>query len=135
MRVVLDTNVLLAGIATHGLCEVVLDACLGADPPVVVLSEHTLGEVAKHLGTKFKMPPEEVREAVNMLRSQTELVEPVAVSADACRDADDLLVQGTLIAAGADCLVTGDKDLLALGQFGGKPILSPRQFYEQMLGE
>ena len=33
---------------------------------------------------------------------------------------------------GADCLVTGDRDLLSLGEFGGCPILSPRQLLDRL---
>lgn len=40
--------------------------------------------------------------------------------------ADDLPVLGTLLAAGADALVTGDKDLLVLVSF--YPILTPAEF-------
>ena len=34
--------------------------------------------------------------------------------------------------AGADVLVTGDKDLLALGEFRGCRILSPREFWQRL---
>ena len=54
------------------------------------------------------------------------------VPADACRDPDDLPIRGTLLAARVDCLVTGDEDLLALREFRGIPILSPRAFYERL---
>jgi predicted nucleic acid-binding protein len=40
------------------------------------------------------------------------------------------MVLGTVLAAQADCLVTGDKDLLTLGQYQAIRILSPRQFYD-----
>jgi len=46
VRVVLDTNVLLAAIATHGLCQALVT--LVYRDHVVVLSEHILAEVAKH---------------------------------------------------------------------------------------
>ena len=42
----------------------------------------------------------------------------------------DLPVLGTVLAAKADCLVTGDNDLLALGEFSGHAILSPRAFWQ-----
>ena len=41
-------------------------------------------------------------------------------------DADDLPVPGTLLAAGADALVTGDKDLQVLASH--YPILTPAEF-------
>jgi hypothetical protein len=54
-----------------------------------------------------------------LLRTECELVQPAQVDRDACRDPSDLPVLGTLLAANADCLVTGDTDLLALGEFRG----------------
>jgi predicted nucleic acid-binding protein len=45
-----------------------------------------------------------------------------------CRDSDDIKVLGLAIAANADYIVTGDKDLLVLESFQGIPILNPRSF-------
>lgn len=56
------------------------------------------------------------------------LVSPVILGQQICRDADDDLILGTALAANADCLVTGDKDLLVLQQFQGIDILRPRDF-------
>ena len=36
------------------------------------------------------------------------------------------------LAGNADCLVTGDNDLLALTEINGRPIDSPRQFWERL---
>ncbi|HUT60902.1 MAG TPA: putative toxin-antitoxin system toxin component, PIN family [Phycisphaerae bacterium] len=129
MRIVLDTNVLLSGVFTRGLCEALLDACLGCEECTVVLSEPILHEFARHAAKEFGAPAGEVRGAVEFLRSHVSLVEPAKVSPDACRDANDLAVLGTAVAAAADCLVTGDSDLLDLREFRGVPIISPRTFH------
>jgi predicted nucleic acid-binding protein len=50
------------------------------------------------------------------------------------RDADDDIVLGTAMAAGADLLVTGDNDLLVLGTYAGIKIVTPRQFVERLDG-
>lgn len=130
MRVVLDTNVLLAGLATHGLCEQLVMLAFRDD--AVVLSEHILGEVARHYVGKFKASAEQASHVVAVLRSQAEMIEPAAVPAEACDDADDLPVLGTAVAANADCLVTGDQGLLELNSYKGIPILSPRAFYDRI---
>ena len=131
MRVVLDANVLLAGVFTRGVCERVLDTCWENAPAIVVVgSEHILGEFADNAETKFGVPPEQIVEAVESLRHRMELVEPSEVATDACRDADDLPVLGTATAGKADYLVTGDRDLLVLKSFQGIPIVSPREFYQ-----
>jgi putative PIN family toxin of toxin-antitoxin system len=130
VKVVLDTNVILAAFATRGLCESVMAVCL--DRHDVYLSEHILSEVAEHLADKFKMPTARVRGIVAFLRLHATIVKPSELPANTCRDEDDLPILGTAVAAAADCLVTGDNDLLALGKLRGISILSPRQFYDQL---
>lgn len=132
MRIVLDTNVLLSGVATRGICEAALDACLASSEHTIVLSEHILSEFARHYAGKFGMPADMTRLVVAFLRGQAERVEPAKVTEGSCRDADDLPVLGTVVAANADCLVTGDADLLSLREFSGHLILSPRQLYERL---
>jgi len=68
-----------------------------------------------------------------LMRRESQWVQPVPVPEDACRDPDDLPVLGTLAAAQADCLITGDADLLSLGEYAGRPILSPREAYERLV--
>lgn len=128
MTVVLDTNVLLAGMATHGLCASLLALCLR--DRMVVLSEHILGEFAEHYQSKFKASPEQTTLATEMLRSNAMMVVPAELPPDAFSDADDLPVLGTAVAAKAACLMTGDAALLELGSFGLVAILSPRASYD-----
>ena len=52
----------------------------------------------------------------------------------ACRDPNDDHVIATALAVKADCIVTGDKDLLALGQFGTVRILTARAFLTELTG-
>lgn len=131
MKAVLDANVLLAGVFTHGVCERILDICWENAPAIVVVcSEHILSEFADNAETKFGVPAEEIADAVDKLRHRVELVEPSEVPMDACRDRDDLPVLGTAKAGNVDYLVTGDRDLLTLKSFHGIPIASPRDFYD-----
>jgi putative PIN family toxin of toxin-antitoxin system len=132
VRVVLDTNVLLAAIATHGLCQALVT--LVFRDHVVILSEHILGEVAKHYRGKFKATKRQADAAVAVLRANGEIVEPVTVPLGTVRDKDDLPVLGTAVAGSAAVLVTGDQELLVLGLFRGVAILSPRDFYERLRG-
>jgi uncharacterized protein len=133
VRVVLDANVLLAGVFTRGVCERLLDVCWENAPAmVVVCSEHILGELGENAETKFGVPAVEVAETIEKLRHRMEVVEPSQVATDACRDADDLPVLGTAAAGNADYLVTGDRDLLTLQSFHGIPIVSPREFYDRV---
>ena len=132
MRVVLDTNVLLAAFATRGLCEALYAACLAHHE--IVVSAHILAELRRHLTGKLRLPPRAADAIVAFVREHAEVVAPAQVAATACRDRDDLPVLGTAVAARADLLVTGDRDLLELKRHAGIPILTPRACHERLRG-
>ncbi len=95
-------------------------------------SEYILKELRRHLRAKFKVPASGADQVIAFLREHVALVKPAKVPAGACRDRSDLPVLGTAVAAEADCLVTGDRDLLDLKEFRGVPILSPRAFHDRL---
>lgn len=130
MKVVVDSNVLVAAFGFGVICRALVDVCI--DTHVLVLSEYILAEVHHHLQRKLHHSSSMAEQRVSLLREVAEIVTPATVVPDACRDVADLPVLGTLVAAKADCLVTGDNDLLILGEFDRHPILSPRQFWERL---
>src|SRR4051812_35580986 len=120
MKVVFDTNVLIAAFATRGICDSLLEVCLRSHQ--IFVSDYILHELERNLALKFKMPADRVAQNVRLIKQHTTLVEPNDVDASECRDATDLPILGTAAAAEADCLVTGDKDLLQLRTFQNVPI-------------
>lgn len=58
-----------------------------------------------------------------------------APGAARCRDRDDQVFVDLLIATGADALVTGDGNLLAIATQSDLPILTPAQLRETLSGE
>ncbi len=126
MRVILDANVVVAAFASRGLCESILELCL--DSHEIILSEHLLGEISRNLIKKIKLPKEVVDEIIELLRENATILSPDPLPPDTCRDPDDVNVLGLATSAGADCIVTGDKDLLVLKKFRAVPIHTPRDF-------
>ena len=53
---------------------------------------------------------------------------PIAGAKLGCRDPDDDKVLETALMGAADCLVTGDRDLLEMSPFQNIPILPPTGF-------
>jgi uncharacterized protein len=132
VKIVLDTNVLLCGVATRGVCQTILDACINSSDHELILSQPILDEFAEHYQDKFGMSAEQTRTVVKFLRENATLVEAANVPQSACRDPDDLVVLGAAAAAKADCIVTGDQDLLVLQRFQQIAIVTPRALFDQL---
>ncbi len=126
MKVLLDTNVLIAAFITKGVCSELLEHCLRRHE--VILSEFILDEFSKNLVKKFKYSGEEADSAIRLLKLRVSLFKPAPLSQPACRDEDDDMVIATAITGGAVCIVTGDKDLLVLKEYQGIAILKPADF-------
>jgi len=126
MRLVLDTNVLIAALITRGVCADLLEHCVLRH--TIICSEVILGELRKHLAGKFKYSEKEAGEAVDLLRSPMRMVVPQELKEPVCRDPDDDWILATAIAGDVECIVTGDKDLLTIGRYQGVEIVSPSHF-------
>jgi putative PIN family toxin of toxin-antitoxin system len=127
MRIVLDTNVLIAAFIAHGACSDLLEHVIANHR--AVLSQEILDEFAAKLEGKFRYDRGEASAAAKLLRSRAELVEPQALPQAVCRDADDDVILATAIAGNCDCIVSGDKDLLILEAHEGVRIVSPSGFW------
>lgn len=129
MRVILDSNVLIAAVASRGLCESLQELCLeGHD---LIVSEGLLDEVHRNLVKRIRLPEAVALEFCRLLRSNAILAKPADVPPDACRDPKDIHLLGLSQSAKADVLVTGDKDLLESGWDGTTRIVTPRQFWDK----
>ena len=126
MKLVLDTNVLIAALIARGVCSELLEHCVLTH--TIVASEFILGELRGHLVGKFKYTDQDADEAIALLESQMQIVTPISLDQPVCRDPDDDQILATAIAGQAECIVTGDKDLLVLQRFKAIEILSPSDF-------
>ena len=132
LRVVLDTNVLVSGLAYPDGVPGRIVAAWRRGSLDVVLSLYILDEVRRvlpRLNHRLKWQKADFADLVDLLAIQADLVEPKALAAGAARDAAHIPVLGTLIAARADYLVTGDRDLLALAD--RHPIVTPAEFWKK----
>lgn len=133
MRVVIGTNVYLAGFATRGLSSGVVEICIQNHD--LFICEALLSEVAKNLVKKFKLQEAKADELVTFLQETATSTSPRELPPDNCRDPNDVFLLGLADEAEADCIITGDKDLLDMKQWNQTRILNPRGFYELVRGE
>jgi putative PIN family toxin of toxin-antitoxin system len=128
VRLLLDTNVLIAAFISRGACHELLAHCIYNHEPVT--SKTLLREFQEKLVEKFRFTLSEARDAAALLASRLEIVEPKALSKPVSRDPDDDLVLAAAVAGDCRCLITGDKDLLVLKRFLEIRILSPAEFWK-----
>ena len=129
MKVVCDTNVLIAALVADGLCrDIVKRRLLLFD---LFTSVDLLKELESTLRIKFRTNPDDLP-LLAAYRERASVVKPAKLARAVCRDPDDDVVLATAKAAQDDCILTGDRDLLVLERFEGIAILSPRAFVESM---
>jgi len=138
VRVVLDTNVLVSGlVAGQGVPRQILDAwvegCFTLVTSLYLVEElvHVLSypRIAKRL----RISSEEVEALLAALLSQAEVVPGHLCLPGVTRDPKDDSVVACAKEGQADCIVSGDQDLLVLGEYEGIQVVTPRQFMQSIL--
>ena len=131
-RVVLDTNVLIsAALRLEGPPRAVVDV-VRAENGVLLFSDETFDELRSRLQLP-KFDDYVDREGRAVYLAQLEAVAEWVSIAGAklgCRDPDDDKLLETALMGEADCLITGDRDLLEMSSFHDIPILTPGGFLD-----
>lgn len=127
MKLVLDTNVLIAAFITRGVCHELVEHCVINHE--IILSEFILDELREKLFRKFAFSSREAANVVRLLRTRAVLVRPQILEKPLCRDPDDNFILGTATAGNCKCIVTGDKDLLDLKSVQGVRMINPSDFW------
>ena len=124
IKVVLDTNVIIAAFVARGLSNSVFELCL--DKFEVITSEFIIKEISKKLIDKIKIPQKRVNEIIDFLKEFCSIVSYEKI----CRDQKDDEILALAKNSNSKYIVTGDKDMLVLENFGGIRIINPRQLWE-----
>ena len=128
MKIVLDTNVLISALITRGVCRDLLEHCVQRHQ--IIISDFILDEIRENLQNKFHFDPQEVGEAIVLLSAEMQTITPALIEQPVCRDRQDDMILATAIAGKVDCIITGDKDLLVLKEYGPVRILHPAEFVD-----
>jgi putative PIN family toxin of toxin-antitoxin system len=131
LRVVFDTNALVAGVVAEGLCREIVETRLPDHAPI--LSAPLWEELVDKLEEKFDLHREDLP-VLHLYRGLATWVDAPPLEPPVCRDPDDDAVLSTAVRGVAELIVTGDDDLLSLSSFRGVPIVTPRQFLERIAG-
>ena len=128
MKIVLDSNVIVAAFSSRGLCASLFELCL--DRYTIIISDFILAEVSRILQDQFRMPSKNVKAVVDYLEEFCVLTSYQKLPKRICRDPFDDEILALAISSEVDYIITGDKDLLDLKDYRSTKIVSPRQFWK-----
>lgn len=128
MKIVLDSNVIVAAFAGRGLCNSLLEVCL--DRHTIIISEYILSEIYKALIKKIKMPDKNAQMIIDFLKVSCSVNTYEPLNRNISRDRKDDDILALALNSETSYIITGDKDLLSLGKFRKIKIISPREFWE-----
>lgn len=120
MRVVIDTNVLISALFWGGAPRRVVDLAASGRLQAVT-SPELLAELEDVLAEDFEVPQKRLDLILRDILSHAELITPDPELDIEVRDAGDVKVLACAVAGRADCIVTGDKDLLDLRRIPDRP--------------
>ena len=129
MRVVFDTNVFVSALTLSGgrAHQALIKIIEGEDS--LALSKPILDELLSVLSRKFARAREELARVAVFLSTLAEIVEPTESFA-ALSDEPDNRILECAVAADAQAIVTGDRAMLALGEFQSIRIVSLSEYLD-----
>jgi len=139
VRALLDANVLIsAAIRPSGTPGLVISALLERDAFELVLSPSIIAEAEEALRLpkirKYLAEPDEAVLWLADLSALADLANDSGRAKGVCRDPEDDAVLSAAFEGRANVIVTGDDDLLALKEYEGIAIVTPRVFLEVIAG-
>jgi putative PIN family toxin of toxin-antitoxin system len=128
LRAVLDTNVLVSAFnkAKGSLAPLWLLA--RERKYVLVTSPFIVTETARILRNRFQWDERRLQDRIRVLVGVSDLVSPKEIPDAVPDDPDDNHVVACAVEGRADLIVSGDRHLLALGQYAGIPVVRPMDF-------
>lgn len=139
LRAILDTNVIVSAlIRPQGTPGRILERLLD-DAFVLALSPALVDEIRRSLRRPrvrkyISLSGGEIEGRIAQLETLADPVEGKLQISVVVRDPDDGAVLAAAVEARAEYLVAGDADLLALGEYEGIAIVTPRAFLDLLDG-
>ena len=129
MRVVFDTNIFVSALVVPGrrADEALSRIIEGRD--TLVVSRPIIRELLDVLARKFARDAEELSRVAVFVADLGNLVEPNRELSVLSDEADNRVLE-CAVTGQADLLVTGDREVLSLGEYEGVQIIALREYLE-----
>ena len=129
MICVIDSSVWVSGFQFNGVPLQALDYAFRAHR--IAVCNPILHEIHTTLTEKFNWSHSRIEGVLSEYLTEALHIAIHSQLFGICRDPKDDVILECAIVASAELIVTGDKDLLALGEYEGIRILTPRAFLDE----
>jgi putative PIN family toxin of toxin-antitoxin system len=129
MRVVLDSNIWVSAVQFGGVPRTAIEIANMQDE--VIFCRQLEDEIIATLAVKFAASYDKTRRQIDLLAESATWVSLKGLVSGISRDPNDDFILECATVGNAALIVTGDKDLLSLGQYEGIRILTPRQYLDE----
>ena len=127
IKVVLDTNVYISALFWKGAPYQIFKKILIGDI-LNFTSPEILKEIKEKLLYKFKLPPEKVKEYLEIIIFNSEIIQPKKKIKIIKKDPTDNKILECALEAKASFIISGDKHLLEIKKYKGIKIITPKEF-------
>jgi putative PIN family toxin of toxin-antitoxin system len=127
VRVTLDTNIYVSALHFGGKPMQLLQMGLEGELDIAI-SQPILDETLRVLREKFGWSADDLRDAEAAISAATYRVAPTEMLDVVLADATDNRIVECAVASSSETIVSGDRHLLALGQFRGISVLRVGDF-------
>jgi putative PIN family toxin of toxin-antitoxin system len=133
-RVTADSNIYVSAFHFRGTPLHLLT--LAAEGKIdLAISDHIVEEVTRTLRQKFSWPEDRIEQAQRIMGSIARRVVPSQTLNVIKEDPDDDRILECAAEAESDYIVSGDKDLRRLGQYGNARVIKVAGMLDVVLGE
>jgi putative PIN family toxin of toxin-antitoxin system len=127
-KIVLDTNVIISAFGWQGAPHEIFKKCISGHLNLI-LSPPLLSELKRVLAyPKFNFNQDEIDEFLAIIIETVEIVEPELTINLIPQDSSDNRVLECAVTADCEFIISGDKHLLEIKEFGDIKILAPDNF-------
>lgn len=136
-KAVIDINLFVSSVINKNGTPAKLLQAWRDNAFLLIISEQMLEDVKRvlqypQIKNKYNLKDDEIKQVVDTIKNFA-IVFPDVIELDVIKeDPDDNKVLACALGAKADCIVSGDRHLLKLGVFGDIPIVTAKDFLDNI---
>jgi len=128
MKIVTDTNIFISSFFFGGNPRRIMERIINGDDKLFICEE-ILHETASVMArSKFNVSAEYITRFIRSIKDVAHHIVITGIVQQVCRDSEDDKILECALLSNADCIITGDNDLLTLKEFREIKILTANEY-------